>query len=104
MKTLIDLIRDGKSRDEAVIRLGEAWRAVIEGRGSREDGELILTDLANESGYFVAPADVSDQTLREHNGRRAVFARILFLVDISIAELDDARRSTLRLSQLNDEE
>lgn len=104
MITIRDLMAGGHRNPDAENRLSQAWTTVLAGNGSREDGELIFSDLAYESGYFyVAPPGTSDAELREREGARKVFARILFLLDVPMTKLDDMRRASLRELQSDEE-
>lgn len=103
MITIRDLMAGGHRNPEAEPRLSQAWTAILEGRGSREDAELAVNDLAYESGYHYLPLTASDADLREHYGARKVFARILFLLDVPMTKLDDMRRASLRELQSDEE-
>lgn len=104
MITIRDLMAGGHRNPEADARLSKAWETILAGNGGREDGELVFSDLAYESGYFyVAPDGTSDAELREREGKRKVFARILFLLDVPMTKLDDMRRASLRELQSDEE-
>lgn len=104
--TTRDLFQPGERRGPKVDqRLGEAWVAIMEGRGSIADGQIALADLANESGYFfTAPVGVSNEELQQREGMRKTFARILFLVDVSDLPVGDLRRAALEELQTSNEE
>lgn len=75
-------------------RLASAYQAVFEGRGTKADCGIVLGDLASYSGFFTVLADgASDADLRDAEGRRKVFARILLLTDVSVAQLFQAAQT-----------
>lgn len=78
------------------VKLGEAWRAFIEGHASREQAQLILVDLVLETGYFgVAPPDAKGEDLLRREGRRDVMTRIMFLSDMPSSYITKLRRDAL---------
>lgn len=78
----------------AAARLHEAYKAVFEGRGSKEDADLVFVDLMVVSGYhFTAePQPGSDApsvgAMYELNGARRVGARIMGQLSWSRAQLE----------------
>lgn len=83
-----------KLRDE--VRLGDAWRAIMDGKGSADDARLAITDLLIETEYFgVAPDDTPDRVLQRREGKRGVMARILFLADLPSSAITKLRRDAL---------
>lgn len=57
---------------------GAYRRVLVEGNATQQDRDLVLTDLANSTGYYrVSPADTSDAELRFAEGKRFAMARIL---------------------------
>lgn len=102
--TVADIMPPGSTTDWGDERLASAWDAILHGKGSREDGELVVADLASRSGYFtVAPANVSANELFMREGARTIFARIFFLLDVSMQQAGDLSVATLR-QQANEEE
>lgn len=97
MKTTADILPEGKRRGNAgKVRLHEAWQALSEGRGGQEDWDLAFGDLAEQSGYyFIAPEGCSNEELQRREGARALFARILFLIDVPVAQLKVWRAAAL---------
>ena len=64
-------------------RLSEAWEAIAEGRANKVDGQLVLLDLQNFTGYFAqAPEGATGEELQRHAGRRDVYWRIEYLRDL----------------------
>lgn len=95
--TVADLMPPGAAEDWADQRLASAWASILRGKGSREDGELVVADLATRSGYFtVAPANVTANELFMREGARTIFARIFFLLDVSMQQAGDLSVATLR--------
>lgn len=107
MLTTKDLFGGQYTRDEpeVVARLADATRAIMEGRGSKADADLLFADLAYTSGYFyVAPAGTPDGELQHREGARSVFARILYLLDVPLTSLDEYRHAALtELTNTSDE-
>ena len=59
-------------------RLAGAYQAVFSGNGSPDDADLVLVDLARESGYFdTTPAGIDDAVLQHQAGSRFLFGRIV---------------------------
>jgi hypothetical protein len=76
------------------MRLAEAYEALFGGRGSKEDAEIVLTDLAFESGFFfVDDGGATDAQLRHDSGRRFLFGRIARLMNLSPAEIAALQRA-----------
>lgn len=82
------------AKEEA--RLAEAWASIMKGRGSPEDAELVMQDLADASGYFyLSPPGSSADELQRREGAREVYARILFLLDLPMSYIGELRRVAL---------
>lgn len=96
------LLKLGERRtDKHEDRLHEAWNAIINGQGSKDDAELILADLGEFSGYFaVTPPGTDGTTLSHNEGRRAVYARIMYLLDIPTSYMTELRRASLDEMQI----
>lgn len=80
------------------LHLKEAYQRVfVTGSASRDDGELVLTDLAAYSGFFATvPDDVSSDVLRVREGRRDLFFHVwrnLRMTDRERMALETAVRS-----------
>ena len=85
MITSKQLFERGKGRrgNAEKVRLHEAWAALARGGGSREDFELAIGDLAEQSDYYyIAQPDATPESLMRREGRRELFARILYLLDV----------------------
>lgn len=97
MQTSRTLLNPGERRgDKWEDRLSEAWRAMQNGSGSREDFEVALSDLAEKSEFFyVADPAASGDALLRREGRREVMARILFLLDRPVSYMTELRRAAL---------
>lgn len=68
-------------------RLVDAYQAVFEGRGGRDDAEIVLADLAAFTGFFgVFAPGVTDAELRYAEGMRAVYGRIHARLRLSAEE------------------
>lgn len=79
---------------KARLRLIEAYRNLFAGSGSHEDAELVLTDLAEKSGFYqVTTAETTADALRFAEGQRALFKRIAAMLAMppeALAELQQA--------------
>ena len=95
LEQLYDAERYGALADaERKQRLTDAYVSLFGGRGSREDAELVLLDLAYESGYFfVDDGSASDAKLRHDSGKRALFGRIARYLNLSAQELAELQRA-----------
>lgn len=95
MKSVSTLVGRGMNTDLKVEEeLSQAWQAIFEGRGSREDAELAFSDLAAYSGYFsVSPSGTSGEQQLRAEGRRDVMARIIFLLDLPFTRMTELRRA-----------
>lgn len=70
-------------------RLTEAYRSVFTGHPSKNDQELVLTNLAYLTGFsMVSGPEVSDAELRTNEGKRTVFALIRSRINLSAQDLD----------------
>jgi hypothetical protein len=78
-RSLCALFPRGRRRGyQAQERLTQAYQEVFTGKPNREDQELVLADLAKESGFFQyahASAMTSEQ-LWQREGARVLFGRI----------------------------
>lgn len=106
MITTANLFARGSRRGpELDIALNEAWRALSQGRGSEADFELVMNDLAEVSEYYyVAPTGTSGEDLIRREGARAIFARILFLLDVPVSKLAEWRKAALIELEITNEE
>lgn len=101
LQTARQLLGKDAGEEEIIDRLTDAWNAFVEGRASREDAEVILTDLASESEFFyIAPPDATGDHLKYREGKRALYGRILFLLDRPTSFMEAVRRAALDELQL----
>lgn len=86
--TTADIFDEGKRRGAgSQLKLHEAFHTVFDRR--KEHVDLVLADLAEFSGYyFVTPPGASNEFLRQMEGRREVFARILSLIALPMTQLE----------------
>jgi hypothetical protein len=85
MRTVLDMLPPGKENDPEAIeaRIVDAYLALFSGNGDQADADIVLVDLAQESGYFITlPANASDGECRDHNGARRVFGRLLMVMNL----------------------
>lgn len=87
------------------VKLGECWRAMMEGRSvTSEQAKAMILDLLMESQYFeTAPAGATGDMLQRREGKREVMARILFLSDLPGSAITRMRRDALDVLQQMDE-
>lgn len=85
-------------------RIASAYAAFVEGRASKEDADLVIVDLAVFTRYLdTTQLGTPDAVLREINGRRAVFARIVEAVIGGGGKMDDLHRAVLATPSLAEE-
>lgn len=84
-----------KGTAEVDIELIDAYKHVFKEHGKDAQVDKVLADLAEFSGYY----DVLDETLNpsklnyaRHEGRREIFARIMFLLGVSSGYREALRR------------
>lgn len=103
--SLATLFPRGRRRKlEAAARLTKAYQEVFHGRPSREDQQLVLADLAAESGFYrVSPAATySSEQLWQQEGSRLLYGRIfehLALEEADLRALEVAARREAAISQ-----
>lgn len=97
MQTSRTILQPGDRRGEKwEARLSSAWNAISKGDGASEDFELVLADLAEQSEFFyiAAPRAEGDELLRRE-GKRELFARILYLLDLPGSFMTEIRKAAL---------
>lgn len=78
------------------VDLGVAWRNIMDGKATREEGQRVIVDLLLESGYMgVAPPNATGDMLLRQEGRREIMARIFFLADLPSSVITRLRRDAL---------
>lgn len=87
------------SRFQAEVRIALAYQRVFTGSPNGEDQGLVLTDLANYTGFYrVTPPETGDRDVIVFNeGMRAAYGRIfqyLRMSDAEIQSLELAARQT----------
>lgn len=103
MRSLSDLFPFGQRRHrDARDRLEGAYKATFTGRGSKEDAEIVLSDLLAFSGLFDVSDDLAALPMRE--GRRQMAYRILRFLDLSHVEKRAMAEAAARESFVNDAE
>lgn len=87
----------GKRRTPSVKqRLLEAYTALFVGHGSKEDAQMVLTDLATFSGFFqVAPPGTGSDALQYAEGQRSVFGHIFGNLNLPNEEREALYRAAL---------
>ncbi len=73
---------------QATQRLVRAYRATFGGIGTREDSELVISDLAEFTGYYqVTDSMMPDNQVRYAEGRRSVMGHVLNNLRLTEGEL-----------------
>jgi hypothetical protein len=111
MDTIASIFEAGKRRTAtAQVKLTEAYCAVFEGRGGPQDAEIVLVDLARNTGYLhITMPDPTNTTnqLWFNEGRRSVMGRIMQFVALpgeAKLRLAEAVRMEDAASQMEQEE
>ena len=83
-----------RRKEEAKLKLTEAYEHFAEGTASRQDYELIMVDLAHYSGYFAvtAPNTPPDEVIRRE-GQRYVYERIMSFVCMTPGARDELQHA-----------
>lgn len=92
-----------KSSSAAQLRLAIAYRNVF----SREEGRIVLADLANRTGFFrVNGPDIPSDQRAFADGMRAVYGSILPILNLSDTDLaalaEAARQEAIADAQRDD--
>lgn len=106
MITFRGLFARGQRRSAAarLLLAGAYRRVLVTGHASQQDRDLVLTDLASQTGYYrVSPADTPDADLRFAEGKRFVMARILHHLQMP-RELHQQLEDAARQEQLTNTE
>lgn len=81
---------------EAQLHLTQAYRRVFTGSPTKDDQDIVLTDLATKSGFYrVSSSEMSNGALRQQEGMRELFSHIsrhLSLAPEDITSLENAAR------------
>lgn len=86
----------------AQVRVRQAYQALFEGRGSKEDADIVFVDLGKYSGYLNTTAPtVSDAELRYYEGQRSVFGRIMMFLDPSLTFVHQLARAVAEEQQMD---
>lgn len=85
-------------------RVASAYAAMFEGRGSKDDADLVLVDLAVFTRYLdTTPLDTPAEIVKALDQRRAVFARIVEAVIGAGGNMDGLHRAVLATPALTEE-
>jgi hypothetical protein len=98
----------GKRRGKVSnLTLIDAYRAVFKSDqiGVNAQIDLVLSDLAEFSGYFAVPPEGTNlEGMFRDAGRREVFARILSLIGVSSEDRELIRAAALEELSISNEE
>lgn len=84
-----------RRRVQARFALAQAYRRLFSGHGSKADGEVVLSDLANHTGFYRV-TEPGAGALDFAEGKRAVYGRVfrfLRMSDEEVASLEEAARA-----------
>lgn len=86
-------------------RVAQAYRAVAEGRGSREDADLMIVDLFKYARYLdTTPLGTSADVVMAIEGRRSVAVRFAEAVVLAGGNFDGLHHALLATPSTNAEE
>lgn len=104
MKTASDDLAAGHKRgSEVTEKTVEAYRALFRGQGGQAEAEIVLSDLAVYSRFFmVTPSNASDAVRAYSEGGRRVFLRIHEILCMSEQELVELHEAARRESAQGD--
>ena len=78
MTVNVATLMPGSTREQQIVRIGQAYAALFEGRGSQEDADLVLVDLAQFVRYYDTASLTADPNVTIAAAhRRSVLQRIL---------------------------
>lgn len=91
MKSISDGLPKGRRRGaQATDKMAGAYRAVFSANGTKQDVEIVLSDLATFSGFYqVGAPDTADGARAWYDGQRSVFGHILRFLRMSETELHE---------------
>lgn len=97
MNTVARIFSPGARRTaRAQAYLQDAYEATFAGRASPEQAEAVLVDLAKVARYYdTAPLDATEGELRDMNGSRRVFHRILLFTKLPPEARDDLAQAVM---------
>jgi hypothetical protein len=72
--------------NRAMQDLANAYNHVFRGNPTKAEAEMVLADLANESGFYKVHVPGPEVSLEYETGKRAVFGRILRFIRMSQEE------------------
>ncbi len=84
-----------RRRLQARLNLSNAYRRLFSGHGSKADAEIVLSDLANVTGFYRV-TEPGAGTLDYQEGKRAVYGRVFRFLRMSADEragLEEAARA-----------
>jgi RNA-binding protein YlmH len=68
----------------AHVKLASAYQNVFKGSPDQEQQELVLADLAAQSGFYkVSHSSLSSDALRQQEGKRELFGHIFAMLAMS---------------------
>lgn len=86
-------------------RVAEAYRAVAEGRGSRDDADLMIVDLFKYARYLdTTPLGTSADVVMAIEGRRSVAVRFAEAVVLAGGNFDGLHHALLATPSTDAEE
>jgi hypothetical protein len=84
----------------AEVRTRDAYVALVEGRPSKEDCQIILVDLALASGYYhTTHATMPAEQVKFCEGMRSVYGRIMRFANMPLDEVRAYQTAAIALQQ-----
>lgn len=79
---------------KAQLALRSAYIAFRNGRATKQQADLIITDLAKYSGYYnTTSSSEPDHVLRHNEGGRELFGRVMRFMNPTLRELEALQRA-----------
>lgn len=103
MQNLLTVLPDEKQGDLAAgeLRIVQAYAAVFGGRGSKDDADLVLVDLAQFTRYLdTTSLEAPPAYAAAVSHRRAVFSRIVEAVTAGGGNLNGLQQAVLTAPDL----
>lgn len=80
----------GRRRSAAAVEeLAKAYNDVFRGNPDKAQQEMVITDLANQSGFYKVSVPGEDTSLHFETGKRFLFGRIFQFLNMSQMEWDE---------------
>jgi hypothetical protein len=97
------LFEEGSRRSpEAKLRLAQAYTAVFRGNPTRQDQDIVITDLADHCGFYrVLPQGASPDERSYREGQRSAYGRIVSHLSMTWDEIRAFERAARKEAFVN---